>query len=98
MDNLKKHATTSERIQPGPIERGDAGLVFKPDGSFYLFNTYIAVTEENATEEQLRQMLLLDAFSVVLQLPDIMEILLSMAADPGIRDPAMAQTPSTLKH
>jgi hypothetical protein len=75
----------SKQIVAGPIEPGDAGLVFKPDGTFYLFNTYTADSVAHPSDEQLLQMSILDAFSVAVQHPQILDVLIQMANDPGVR-------------
>jgi len=85
IENDSEKPTLSKQITPGPIEPGDAGLVFKPDGTFYLFNTYTADSLTHPSDEQLRQMSILDAFSVAVQHPQILDVLIQMANDPQVR-------------
>lgn len=97
-NNGAPEKTLSKQIPPGPIEPGDAGLVFKQDGMFYLFNTYSKEDLVSPTPEQERTMLILDAFSVAIQHPKIIEVLITMANDPEVRGPDQAPDLSKPKH
>jgi hypothetical protein len=68
-----------------PIERGDAGIILRADGSFDIFNCFefvgdppVLTPHQHETGERLL------AFSVALQIPDIMSLLKSIAHDRDI--------------
>ncbi len=64
------------------FEDGDAGIILKADGTFRVWNTIKDPT--HPTEAQLNQGRILLAFSAALQLPQIMDVLLTVANDPAV--------------
>ncbi len=66
-----------------PIEEGDAGIVLKPDGTFKVFSTG-KIDANNMTEAQLDQGEKLVALSLALTIPQILNMLKTMAADPDV--------------
>ena len=69
---------------PRPIEEGDAGVVLTKNGKFFVFNTHDNFDPSNMTERQIEQGKMIQALSVALQIPQIMDVLLQMASDPNI--------------
>ncbi|SER27442.1 hypothetical protein SAMN05216548_11459 [Faunimonas pinastri] len=72
-----------ENVTATPIEEGDAGIILKPDGTFKVFSTGL-IDGANLTTAQQEQGKRLMALSVALAHPQVMDILLQMAADPDI--------------
>ena len=74
-----------ETRMTSPIDEGDAGIVFKPDGTFRLFNTHTDMAEgKPLTAVQLEQGRKLQAFSLALQVPAVMDFLYGLAEDPEV--------------
>jgi len=71
-------------IIDNPIQEGDAGIVFRRDGGFQVFNTHQDIDEDNLTDVQLYQAETLMALAVALHNPKIMEILKQMSVDPKV--------------
>jgi hypothetical protein len=71
---------------PRPIEEGDVGLVLTKTGGFFLFNAHAKADLDpaNMTERQLEQGRIIDAFSVALRLPAVMDVLFQVANDPAV--------------
>ena len=80
MQNLISQA----QIVATPIGEGDAGIILRADGSFQIFNCHSDLDPQNLTERQIEQGETLQALSVALQIPQVMEVLLRMASDPAI--------------
>jgi hypothetical protein len=69
---------------PRPIEEGDAGVVLTRSGKFFVFNTHADFDAEQMTDRQIEQAKIITAFSVALQLPAVMEVLMKISTDPKI--------------
>ena len=91
----EKAPQLSKQIPATPIGDGDAGLVFKADGLFYLFNTFDLSDLDAVTDQQRHTMLILDAFSVAVQHPEILDVLIEMANNPQFR--GTEETPSAFR-
>lgn len=71
------------QLLSSPIQEGDAGIVLKPDGTFQVFSTG-KIDPNNMTEAQLEQGEKLVALSLALSIPEVLNMLKTMANDPEI--------------
>ena len=68
-----------------PIQKGDAGIVLRADGSFDIFNCFEFTGEPIVlTPHQLETGEKLLALTIPLRVPEVMRLLQSMAHDPDI--------------
>ena len=72
------------------INEGDAGLILGKDGKFFIFNTHAKIDVANMTEIQAAQADILEAFTVAMSIPAILQTLIQMAKDPAVVPPARA--------
>jgi hypothetical protein len=69
-------------IAAKPIQKGDAGIILRVDGSFELFNTHENIGKDGElTDRQLEQGAILLGLSAALRVPGIMDTLIQMAGD-----------------
>jgi hypothetical protein len=66
------------------IEPGDAGIILKGDGTFQLWNTFKDIAPENLTPHQIEVGKILMGFAAALKLPQIMQVLHTVANDKNI--------------
>jgi len=85
-----------ENLPSRPIEDGDAGVVLKREGGFYVFSTG-NVDPDNLTPRQIEQAEIIQALAVALQIPAVMHVLKTMANDPKITGDQVLDT-SAPKH
>lgn len=75
---------TPDNIVATPIQDGDAGLIIRADGTMQLFNCFDMSDPSKITQAQIATHEKLMALALATQLPDIMDVLLTMAQDPDI--------------
>jgi hypothetical protein len=74
----------TQNFADAPIQEGDAGLILRKNGDFQIFNTHASIDPENLTDRQREHGDILRAFSLALQIPNVMELLKAMSNDPAI--------------
>jgi hypothetical protein len=69
---------------PRPIEEGDAGLVLTKGGKFFVFSSHKIDVNADLTPRQLEHAQIISAFTVALQIPQIMQVLIDLSNDPEV--------------
>jgi hypothetical protein len=75
---------TGPQVTATPIEKGDAGIILKKDGTFQLFNTGDINPDAPLSAFQEEMGMKLIALSIPLVHEPVMKMLLEMANDPLI--------------
>lgn len=82
-----------QMIPPRSIDDGDVGVVITSDKKFFVFNAHSVFDPTSLSETQLEQGRILEALTLAIRFPQVMDVLKRMANDPAIvsQAPAVVQ-------